>query len=117
MKHRLTDGAGYLIIDHSNSPGIDPIDVPIRLRNSTPIVGEGKIFESEALNCSHCQRVIILNQKRTRERAVCLYCYHYVCDECNTIMRAAGQCIPFKKILDQAAAQVEKNPEIILTDS
>ena len=92
MKHRLTDHSGYLIIDHTNSPGINEADIPARLRNTTPIVPEGKVFEADVQFCSHCQRSIILNPNRERPRGYCQKCDHYICDlciglDCNSIKR------------------------------
>src|SRR4030095_6442022 len=120
MKHSLNDHSGYLEIDHTNSPGISESEIPAPLKNSTIPVPEGKKFETDIWNCSHCQRAVFLNKDRTRTRETCLYCYHYVCDECYKMLKITGKCIPFKKILDDAANLAEKSVNrgslITLTD-
>lgn len=107
MKHRLSDGAGGLIIDHTNSPGITPADVA-----HVPgaiVVGEGQKLEVEIWTCSHCERGVLPNPLRQRPRSVCLYCYHYICGHCEVIMRATGQCTPMQRTLDRAQAILEKH--------
>lgn len=120
MKHSLKDGSGYLIIDHTDSPGIKSEDIPARLRDSVIPVGPNQKFESDIQQCSHCQRAVVFNANRTRPRATCPYCYHYICDSCDKIRRATGQCIPFKKVLDEAEKSVISGkgvgPLIKLTD-
>jgi hypothetical protein len=121
MKHSLNDHAGYLIIDHTDSPGISESEIPARLKDSTIPVPAGKKFETDLWTCSHCQRGVYLNSNRTRERATCLHCYHYICDSCNVLYRKTGQCIPFKKVLDQAEKSIARSEIrgslIKLTDS
>lgn len=122
MKHRLSDHSGYLEIDHTSSPGISESDIPAQLKDSAITVPEGKKFQADIQQCSHCQRGIVLNASRVRPRAICPYCYHYICDSCDKLRRATGQCIPFKKILDDSQKIVEQSvnrgiePLIKLTD-
>jgi hypothetical protein len=95
VKHRLTDHSGYLIIDHTNSPGINPNDIPARLRAITPIIPEGKVFEADIQFCTHCQRSIILRPDRERPRGYCQKCDHYICDTC-----IGSDCYSIKKFMD-----------------
>ena len=44
----------------------------------------GGLFEAATTTCSHCQRIVVLNPDRTRERGYCRKCVHYICDECVT---------------------------------
>jgi len=93
MKATLSAGAGYLVIDHSNSPGLPDQGMP-----------EGSVLERDILQCTHCQRGVVLNPGRVRARAVCLKCHHYICDGCKAAQDAAGgACIPFRQVLDRAA--------------
>lgn len=119
LKKSLNDHSGYLEIDHSASPGISEADIPATLKSSTIAVPEGKKFEADIQQCSHCQRAVVLNTNRVRSRAICKYCYHYICDECDKMLRVTGQCIPFKKVLDDAETLIEESVNrgsIILTD-
>jgi len=116
MKHSLKDRSGYLIIDHSESPGIRPEDIPPELRNSTPAVGAGAIYERDVQLCSHCGSQVILNPLRERPRGYCAKCDHYICDNpiCNK------ECQPLARLLEQVDNQIQKNPNepvIILTDN
>lgn len=79
---------GYLIVDHRGSPG-------------TTEVGEGQVVELATSTCSHCTRVVVLNPKRTRERARCHNCFRYVCDTCAGILKAGGACLTFDKLADE----------------
>lgn len=65
-------------------------------------VRPGSVFESATVTCSHCQRQVVLNPDRTRERGYCPKCDHYVCDACEAIRVAAGgECKTFKQIMDE----------------
>jgi hypothetical protein len=81
---------GYLLIDHSASPGL-----PAAIANPR-LFGEGRRFEAPTLTCSHCKTVVIVNPERTRERGYCRKCDHYVCDAC----AAAQVCRPFAQVVD-----------------
>ena len=73
---------GYLMIDHRASPGL-PEDVAIASGYDPKLAGEGKLFESATLTCSHCKVSVVKNLFRVRPRASCAKCgYHYICDGC-----------------------------------
>lgn len=110
----LNSHTGYLVIDHKDSPGIKPEEVPERLRASTIIVGAGKVLERDTKQCTHCERGVVLNPSRVRNRGYCPYCHHYICDECDVMLRITGKCIPFKQVLDITQNRLEKG--IVLTD-
>lgn len=112
MKHSRNDGAGYVVVDHTNSPGITVADVarlPEAVRKRMLVVGPGELFERDTKTCSHCQAKVILNPGRVRDRAVCPSCDRYICDECDAIHRArGGACVPFERVLERAAEKTEK---------
>jgi predicted RNA-binding Zn-ribbon protein involved in translation (DUF1610 family) len=72
---------GYLMIDHRASPGI-PEDTALKMGLNPAEVGEGTLYEAPTMGCAHCGTVVIINPKRTRERAHCLKCNRYICDNC-----------------------------------
>jgi formamidopyrimidine-DNA glycosylase len=74
----LRSGAGYLQIDHTNSPGISAEDAA-KLPGAMMAPG-GQILERDIAMCSHCQRGIVLQPLRVRARGYCPKCNHYVCD-------------------------------------
>jgi hypothetical protein len=81
---------GEVFVDHRASPGL-PEHIA-RLAGYDPAqCGEGKIFESATLICSHCRARVIKNPLRTRERGMCLHCSnHYICDLCAIEARQPG---------------------------
>jgi hypothetical protein len=98
MKQSLRSGAGYLVVDHSNSPGLtleDVAHVPGAIA-----VGAGRKMERDVMNCSHCQRAIVLQPLRVRDRGYCPKCNHYICDGCETIRVRTGACVPFVRLAD-----------------
>lgn len=106
MKKSLRHGAGYLIVDHTNSPGLRPQDVAHV--PGAPAVGEGEVFERDFLVCSHCERMIVLNPLRTRDRGYCQKCHAFICDGCEDLRVRTGACVPMKQVLDRAATIAEK---------
>lgn len=82
---------GYLLIDHSQSPGAGQVPA-------------GRKFESATVTCSHCHRIVVLNPDRSRERHHCRRCDHYICDWC----AAAGECQPMNKTLDRLQEQASR---------
>jgi len=101
MKRSLASGSGYLQIDHTNSPGLTEADVA-GVPGAIAVPG-GSMLERDVQQCSHCQRAVVLNPGRVRDRAVCPKCHHYLCDSCEAARVASGgACVPFKQVLDRA---------------
>lgn len=99
---------GYMLIDHRNSPGVNP--ELIRASGlDAPVVGKNELFESATLLCGHCQAVVVLNPDRSRPRNWCSVCDHYVCDNpwCNT-----GGCKSFARRLSEAYEQSMRNQNV-----
>lgn len=91
---------GYLLIDHRACPDLAPTGMP-------------PVFESATQVCSHCQRVVVMNPLRTRERHKCRRCFKYVCDDCAPV----DACRPFVQKLDEALSAIEHgNPIPLLTN-
>ncbi len=76
----MKDG-GYVLIDHRASPGFTEEQAK-ELHLPYQQVKEGKMFETASLTCAHCKSAVIKNPLRTRERAHCFKCNHYICDIC-----------------------------------
>jgi hypothetical protein len=101
MKTRLSDGAGYLVIDHTNSPGLTPDDVA-GVPGAIAVAG-GTQLERDIMQCKHCQRGVVLEPARVRARAVCPHCHAYICDGCEAErVKAGGACVPFAAVFDRA---------------
>lgn len=100
MKRTLAAGAGYLVIDHTNSPGISEAEAA---RLGILAVPGGQILERDTVTCGHCHCVVVLNPGRVRARASCAKCASYICDGCEGIRVAlGGACLPFERILERA---------------
>jgi hypothetical protein len=93
---------GYLLIDNRNNPGLS--DELAQQAGLPPGAGRGMV-ELPTITCSHCQQVLIVNRQRTRERAYCRKCDHYICDPCGAALSQTGICRPFKQIVDEAQEQ------------
>jgi hypothetical protein len=68
---------GYLLLDNS--------------------VSGGARVESATITCAHCHAIVVLNPQRTRPRAYCQKCDHYVCDS----LRCATACDPLNHVFDR----------------
>jgi len=75
-------GLGYLQNDNRASGGVN--------------------LEADTYTCSHCQRVVIKNPDRTRERYRCRGCNHHICDACEAKRFAGEPCVTFAQIVDTA---------------
>lgn len=74
---------GWLLLDNRHAPG----------------PGDVRFLEAATITCSHCSQVMIRNPERTRERAWCRSCDHYICDPCSVAMQT-GVCVPMAKRLE-----------------
>jgi hypothetical protein len=61
----------------------------------------GGVMEAATFTCSHCQRVVVMNPDRTRERGYCRKCDHLICDECVQTMFETLTCVPIAKVFDE----------------
>jgi ribosomal protein S27AE len=102
----LKHGAGYLHIDHRDSPGLTPADVA-HVPGALAVPG-GSVLERDVKVCSHCERGIVLQPLRTRDRGYCGKCNHYICDGCESIRVKTGECVPMRKIIDITQNHAEK---------
>lgn len=105
MRRSVTHGSGYLLIDHTASPGLTAADVA-GVPGAVAVPG-GSTFERDLQQCNHCQRVIKLDPRRVRPRGECPKCDHYVCDWCNAMRIKTGECTPVEKIFDRVQRHQE----------
>jgi len=100
---------GYLLIDHSNSPGLPDQAMP----EGMPSRSGQTMFEAPTITCNHCQTIVVINPQRNRERAWCRYCDHYLCDKCGGILAATGVCYPYKNFEEDL---LEQNFQLLRND-
>jgi hypothetical protein len=123
MKRSLRHGAGYLVIDHRDSPGLSAADVA-HLPGAMAVEA-GAVLERDVQICTHCERAVVLEPLRVRDRGFCPKCNHYICDGCETIRVKTGACVPMRQILDHATNVLDRTPRgdlpttppIVLTDA
>jgi hypothetical protein len=101
------------MVDHRSTQGLD--EAMVRMMGLPSGAGCG-LFEAPTITCNHCKTVFLVNPLRTRERAYCRGCDHYICDPCGAARAAAGNvCRTFDEIVEeiqeaalkQTPAQVE----------
>ena len=98
---------GYFLLDHRHSPGVP--DSVVVAQGLPPGAGHG-VFESATYTCSHCEVVVVKNPDRSRERAWCKKCDHYICDGCGAELHRTGLCYPFKAKAMDILAAIDKGP-------
>lgn len=73
----------------------------------------GELRQFDTATCVHCNRVVVLNQWRKRERGRCERCHAYICDDpiCNTHCTPIGRALELKLDIgsvDRALTPYEK---------
>lgn len=94
---------GYLLIDNRNNEGLTESQV---IRADLPMVARSGMFEASTITCNHCNAIVVINPLRTRERAFCRKCDHYICDSCNGVMHATGVCRTMNQVFDELVESI-----------
>lgn len=100
---RLRDLEGYFMMDHRQTA---PVADELVHAAGLPIGAGRGLFEAPTYTCSHCNRVVVMNPNRTRERAYCKGCDHYICDECGARRAATGVCKTMAQVMDELEAKI-----------
>jgi hypothetical protein len=97
---------GYFMMDHRQTK---PVPDKVVVATGLPVGSGAGLFEAPTYTCSHCQRVVVLNPNRRRERAYCRKCDHYICDDCGAHQAATGgECKTFLQVVDEILEAAEK---------
>ncbi len=88
---------GYLIVDHRDSPGVSE---SLAVAGGMPPGAGRGVFEAATYTCNHCNRVVVINPLRTRERAYCSKCDAYICDECGAVKAITFECNSMEKQIE-----------------
>lgn len=75
---RLKGGKGYLTVDNRAAP--EALRFPTGEGGAHLVIPAGQRLEVATLTCGHCNRTVVLNPQRTRERSFCRRCAWFVCD-------------------------------------
>jgi hypothetical protein len=115
--HSLKSQQGVLEINHRYSPGV-PEEVMVKLGMPKEAGKKDSVVEYATFTCADCQKVVIINPKRTRPRGYCPKCNHYICDECEAIRFASGGvCRNFNNAVDAALNRIAKDLQAQRTSS
>ena len=102
---------GWLLVDHSASPGL-PEDIARASGYDPKHVAAGKVYESATITCRHCGNAYLKNPLRTRDRAYCRLCDHYICDICDKERSRPGYVhMPFIQKAELLANMAEHGEE------
>jgi hypothetical protein len=111
---------GYLMVDHSNSPGL-PEDVARASGYNPALCKEGKRFEADTLTCVHCKVVVVKSHTRDTTkmpRHKCPKCRNrYICDLCAFRMTLPDyNHLPYEKYIDVCydASANGKAPNVLI---
>lgn len=102
---------GYLMIDHRASEGISD---ELAVKNNLPVGAGRGLFETPTYTCSHCQYVVVMNPKRTREREYCRGCDSYICDGCGELKKNGVPCKTYAQKVDEFLNSAEKQNGLIV---
>ena len=96
------------MIDNSNNAGVDDA---VMVAMGYP-VGAGKgLYESATYTCSHCNAIVVIEPKRTRERGFCRKCNSRVCDACETIRAKTFECKTMAETIEEVLEQTVKQSD------
>jgi hypothetical protein len=95
---------GYFLLDHRMSPGLNDAQTTAA---GLPLGSGRGTFEAPTVTCSHCQKGIVINPLRNRDRAYCSKCDHYICDNpCGLDYRiSGGTCRSYARLISELYEQ------------
>jgi len=106
-----------IIIDGNQPRGLGYLQIDQRNVHAPLPAGTQRHLETDTYTCSHCQKVVILNPNRTRERYKCTGCQHHICDTCAAEKFAGKQCKTFwqqaNELLEKSVRQTNPSPIIL----
>lgn len=71
-----------------------------------PVSNGRPLLECATYTCTHCERVVMMNQDRQRPRYKCFGCHHLICDPCAAEKAAnGGRCVTYQQKLAEIHAR------------
>lgn len=104
----LRSHEGYIYVDNRNAP----VDDATMVAAGYPVGAGRGMYESATYTCSHCNRVVVIEPKRTRERGYCRKCSQRICDPCNELKAKNFECITVKEIIDHVQESAERQADV-----
>ena len=96
---------GYLEI--YGGAGITPEEAAKGPPGTMPIRPDAKL-QLATLKCKHCERQVVLNPDRTRDRGHCYKGDHFLCDECAIDYKITGKCWDVRYGIDEFMNKLAK---------
>jgi hypothetical protein len=94
---------GWMMIDNRNNSGVGDEQI---LKLDLPL-GAGRGFKEFATyTCSHCNYVVVIEEKRTRERGFCRGCNQRICDPCVALKAQTLTCKTMSQVVEEALESV-----------
>jgi hypothetical protein len=86
--------------DHPTNLGYYMVD---QRATGIPVCAGNMLMECATYTCTHCQRVVMMNDQRTRPRYKCFGCSHLICDPCaaEKLEKYGGRCVTYAQQLDE----------------
>jgi hypothetical protein len=102
----LRQHEGYMLIDNRNNAGISDEQM---IALGYPVGAGRGLYESATYTCSHCNFVVVMEPKRTRERGFCRGCNQRICDACEAVKAKTMMCKTMAQVIDETLDAVEHN--------
>lgn len=99
--HSKRSHEGYLLIDHSESPGLSDRAMAFNGKNLPSGAGRGAL-ERGIVQCGHCSFGMMVTPLEAVDLCYCRKCDRYICDDCKLAQVMTGDCRSIDKIIDQA---------------
>lgn len=102
----LRQHEGYMLLDNRNNAGVSDEQM---LAMGFPVGAGRGLYESATYTCSHCNAVVVMEPKRTRERSFCGGCNQRICDPCAAVKAQTLTCRSMAQIVDEAMNAADRN--------
>jgi hypothetical protein len=100
-----------LIIADGNPRGLGYLEIDQRATGDIPVGARTPHFEADTYTCTHCQRVVVMNPERKRERYKCRGCSHHICDDCAARAAAGAPCKTWAQFLEELQEEDSRQSE------
>lgn len=98
-----------LIYTDDQPRGLGYLEVDNRAAELPP--GVRKHFEADTYTCRHCERVVVMNPERKRERYKCSGCSHHICDDCAAARVAGAPCKTYNQFIEELQERDRRHPD------
>ena len=98
-----------MLVDNRNGPGVDDATM---VALGYPVGAGRGMYESATYTCSHCNAVVVIEPRRTRERGYCRKCSQRICDSCEALKAQNFECLTVKELADIVQESAERHADV-----